>query len=98
MLCHVYELRHEISILMEKKGAEVPTFADPLWMCDFAFLVYIMDHLNLLNVQLQGREQLINELFQFVSGLEKKLQLWETQLETHSWKIKMKMNFVKCKT
>ena len=37
MLCHVYELRHEISVFMEKKDAEVPAFNDPLWMCDFAF-------------------------------------------------------------
>ena len=25
MLCHVYELRHEISVFMEKKDAEVAT-------------------------------------------------------------------------
>ena len=37
MLCHVYELRHEISVFMEKKDAEVPAFTDPLWMCDFEF-------------------------------------------------------------
>ena len=37
MLCHVYELRHEISVFMEEKDAEVPAFTDPLWMCDFAF-------------------------------------------------------------
>ena len=24
MLCHMYELRHEISVFTEKKGAEVP--------------------------------------------------------------------------
>ena len=52
---------------MKKNGAE----ADPLWMCDFAFLVYITEHLTLLNAQLQGREQLINELFQFVPLLDK---------------------------
>ena len=37
MLCHVYELKHEISVFVEKKGAEVPAFTDTLWMCDFAF-------------------------------------------------------------
>ena len=51
MLCHVYELRHEISEFMEKKGAEIPEFADPIWTYDFAFIVDIMEHFN-LNVQL----------------------------------------------
>ena len=37
MLCHAYELTHEISVFMEKKGGEVLAFTDPLWMCDFAF-------------------------------------------------------------
>ena len=38
MLCHAYELKHEISVFMKKKkGAEVLAFTDPLWMCDFAF-------------------------------------------------------------
>ncbi|KAI0222826.1 hypothetical protein LSAT2_025919 [Lamellibrachia satsuma] len=39
-----------------------------------------MEHLTLLNTQLQGREQLINGLFRFVSAFETKLRLWETQL------------------
>ncbi|KAI0238315.1 General transcription factor II-I repeat domain-containing protein 2A, partial [Lamellibrachia satsuma] len=85
MLCRVYELRNEISLFMEQKGTEVPEFADPTWMCDFAFLIDVTAHLNQLNVQLQGREHLINELFQFVSVFEMKLRLWETQLRNANY-------------
>ena len=68
-------------MFMEKKGAEVPEFTDdPIWMCDSAFLIEIMENLDQLNVQLQGREHLINEFFQSVSTFETKLRLWETQL------------------
>lgn len=81
----MYELRNEISLFMEQKGTEVPEFADPTWMCDFAFLVDVTAHLNQLNVQLQGREHLINELFQFVSAFEMKLRLWETQLRNANY-------------
>ena len=77
---YVYERRHEVSVFMEKKGAEVPAFADTLWMCNSARLVYTTENLNLPNVQLQGREQPINDIFQFVSAFETKLRLWETQL------------------
>ena len=72
MLCHVYDLRHEISVFMKKKRAELLAFAVPLWMCDFACIVYTTEHLNQLNAQLQGREQPVNELFQFVSAFETK--------------------------
>ena len=86
MLRRVYELRNEISLFMEQKGTAVPEFADPTWMCDFAFLVDVTAHLNQLNVQLQGREHLINdELFQFVSAFEMKLRLWETQLRNANY-------------
>ena len=37
MLCHAYELRHEISVFMEKKGAEVLAFADSLLLLPSLF-------------------------------------------------------------
>ena len=38
-VCHVYELRHEISVFMEKKGKDVSAFADPLCMCDYRCVI-----------------------------------------------------------
>ena len=74
MLCHVYELRHEISVFMEKKGGEVPAFTEPLLHFSLRQGAPI-----LLNAKLQRREQLINELSQFVSAFETRFRLWETQ-------------------
>ena len=41
----MYELRHEISVFMEKKGGEVPAFTDLLLMSDFAFLEQLINEL-----------------------------------------------------
>ncbi|KAI6647823.1 hypothetical protein LOD99_8410 [Oopsacas minuta] len=44
-------------------------------------LVDITDHLNSLNLHLQGKRQLINVLFEHICSFEIKLQLWENQLQ-----------------
>ena len=36
----------------------------PAWLSDLAFLVDISKHMNVLNIKLQGRDQLINKLFE----------------------------------
>ena len=45
---------------MEMKKFPFPQFKDKEWMCDFAFLVDITQHLNDLNMELQGKSQFIH--------------------------------------
>jgi hypothetical protein len=40
----------------------------------------MIQHLNDLNLQLQGRNQLVNDIFAHVKAFEVKLCLWEIQL------------------
>jgi hypothetical protein len=47
---------------------------------NFAFLVDMTQHLNDMNLQLQGRNQLVNDIFPHLKAFEVKLRLWEIQL------------------
>jgi hypothetical protein len=65
---------------MDMKGKPLPEFSNEDWISDFAFLVDMTQHLNDLNLQLQGRNQLVNDIFTHVNAFEVKLPLWEIQL------------------
>lgn len=81
MLKRFYNLRTEIKIFMETKGKPVTEFEDEEWVLDLAFLVDITEHLNDLNLRLQGKNQLINNMFQTITAFERKLKLWHCQIK-----------------
>lgn len=76
-----FELRGEIGLFMQNKGKEITELSDEHWLCDFGFLCDVTDHLSALNVKLQGRKQVITEMYDAVKAFQLKLRLWETQLQ-----------------
>ncbi|XP_076044769.1 general transcription factor II-I repeat domain-containing protein 2B-like [Oratosquilla oratoria] len=54
------------------------------WKCDLAFLVDITNHLSALNLRLQGKDQLINEMFSLIKVFQIKLRLWESQIRNQN--------------
>lgn len=58
---------------MSLKGQDVLEFDDPDWLCDFGLLVDITKHLNNLNLQLQGKNNFIHDLFGKIRAFEMKL-------------------------
>lgn len=52
MLERVYELSQEIKEFMQMKSKNMAQLEDQDWMRDFAFLVDIIGHLNILNTKL----------------------------------------------
>jgi hypothetical protein len=80
MLKRVYNLKNDIQLFVEMKEYRFPHFEDKEWMCDFAFLVDITQHLNDLNMELQGRDQFIHNMFDKINAFESKLKIWNKHL------------------
>ena len=80
MLEQVYNLKNEIQFFVEIKEYPFHQFNDKDWMCDFAFLVDITQHLNDLNIELQGKDQFIHSLFDKSKAFESKLKIWNNHL------------------
>ena len=85
MLARVYELRNEIATFLENKNINATEFRNPEWVSNLAFLVDLTSHLNKLNSQLQGKNQLIHEMWKYILAFETKLRLWECQLDKENY-------------
>ncbi|XP_076811749.1 general transcription factor II-I repeat domain-containing protein 2A-like [Clavelina lepadiformis] len=85
MLARVYELRNEIATFLENKSINATEFRNPEWVSNLAFLVDLTSHLNKLNLQLQGKKQLIHEMWKHIFAFETKLRLWECQLDKENY-------------
>lgn len=55
---------------MDKKGKPVAELDDPDWLHDLAFLVDITEHLNVLNVNMQGRNKLVAEYYDSILSFQ----------------------------
>lgn len=58
-----FELRGEIQRFMDQKGKDVTELCDNDWLQGLAFMVDITEHLNWLNVRMQGRNQVVTEYY-----------------------------------
>ncbi|XP_076810261.1 general transcription factor II-I repeat domain-containing protein 2A-like [Clavelina lepadiformis] len=85
MLARVYELRNEIATFLENTSINATEFRNPEWVSNLAFLVDLTSHLNKLNLQLQGKKQLIHEMWRHILAFETKLRLWECQLDKENY-------------
>ena len=55
VLQRCFELREEICLFMESKGKDTTELRDETFLCEMAFLCNTTSHLNVMNLQLQGR-------------------------------------------
>lgn len=80
VLNRVFELSKEICQFMDSKGKDSAVLRDDKWKCELAFLADITAHLNALNLQLQGSDRMITDMYDTVKAFQVKLLLWETQM------------------
>ncbi|CAN7942760.1 unnamed protein product [Ixodes hexagonus] len=75
-----FDLRKEIDTFMKSKNRAIAELSDEKWLHSLAFLTDITDHLNCLNVKLQGKHKLITRMHDDIRAFQSKLQLWERQM------------------
>ena len=80
ILNRVFELSKEICRFMESKEKDSTVLQEEEWKCELAFLADKTTHLNVLNLQLQGRDRMIAGRYDAVKAFQLKIFLWETQL------------------
>lgn len=78
----VWDLKEEIISFMEEKEMleECENLKDIIWLSDFAFFTDLLSHINKLNVKLQGRNQLIHDIWGHIRGFKMQLVLFSKQL------------------
>uniref|UniRef100_A0A3Q2Y307 HAT C-terminal dimerisation domain-containing protein n=1 Tax=Hippocampus comes TaxID=109280 RepID=A0A3Q2Y307_HIPCM len=79
-----FSLRSKIDKFLKEKGQPLHELSDPLWLADLAFLVDLTHHLNTLNKNLKGKEQLVSHLYAHMKAFCVKLRLFETQLRSYN--------------
>ncbi len=63
----------EICTFLDSKGKREPELEDPCWITQLAFLTDITCHLNTLNLKLQGRDKLPNNMLNAIRAFQNKI-------------------------
>lgn len=83
----LWELKQEIISFLEllENTHNFPELNDTDWLCDLAFTVDILTHMNELNVKLQGKNQFVHEMQANVRAFKTKLVLFSKQMSDKSF-------------
>jgi len=84
VLQRFFNLLKEINCFMISKNKIVSELNNIDWIKDLTFFVDITTHLNVLNVQLQGKNKVITNMCDSIQSFTMKLKLWETQLVSNN--------------
>ena len=66
VLNRFFELREEICTFLESKGKDTTDLRDEKWRYELAFLCDTTKHLNVLNLQLQGKGRVITDMYESI--------------------------------
>ena len=73
MLARAYELKNEFTSFLKNKSIKITAFQDAEWLSSLEFLVHLTSQLNKLNLQLHGKNQLMQEMWDHISNFQIKL-------------------------
>ena len=75
-----FPLRSEIHQFLKERDRLLHKLSDSLWLADLAFLVDLTNYVNALNKSLQGKDQLVPQLYAHMKAFCVTLCLFEIQL------------------
>lgn len=82
VLTSFYDILGVIILFLDMQGKSFPELSDPKWVADLAFFADLVEYLNELNLQLQGRDILICHFADKIKAFQIKLDFWQRQLRT----------------
>ena len=65
---------------MKEKDKDYPQLKQSEWLSDLAFAVDLFEHMNELNIKLQGKGTFAHEMYSTVKAFRVKLKLFSRQL------------------
>lgn len=80
VLTRFVDLLEPIAAFLTEKDKSYPQLTDDDWLEDLMFLTDIMQHLQTLNLSLQGKDKLISDLTQTVFSFQKKIQIFQKDI------------------
>lgn len=81
VLHRVWAIKDDIILFLEmKNNKDFPQLANHNWLCDFAFTLDIMTHLNVLNTVLQGKNAYAHDMILSLNAFQMKLNLFSQHL------------------
>ena len=81
MLGRFHSLLPEIVEFRNLKKCSLTELENENWLCNLGYMVDITKHLNDLNAQLQGPDQLLHSMFSKIKSFTSMPNLWENQLK-----------------
>lgn len=85
ILKRFYILRKEICEFLSMKNYEDVLYFDDKFFQKLAFYTDLTNHINLLNISLQGKENLICDYYIYIENFITKLRLFKTQICQHNF-------------
>src|SRR6201990_1037565 len=79
------DLFDPITAFLKEKEITYSELDDDEWLQDLMFLTDVMEHLQTLNLQLQGKDKIISDLSQCIFNFQTKLQLFQKGIENKTF-------------
>uniref|UniRef100_A0A0L8GAY9 Uncharacterized protein n=1 Tax=Octopus bimaculoides TaxID=37653 RepID=A0A0L8GAY9_OCTBM len=73
VLFRFYKLQRETDLFLTEKNRADPQLSDPSWLSKLSFLVDVTSHMNELNLKLQGKNNLVCDLYRIITVFRRKL-------------------------
>ncbi|XP_028314934.1 zinc finger BED domain-containing protein 5 [Gouania willdenowi] len=86
VLTRLYELRDEVRVFFVDKTFELSDrFCDFVWLSTLAYLADIFEHLNGLNLSLQGKSVTVFQVQNKIEASIKKFELWDRRVAQNNY-------------